>query len=310
MTKLSLSLAVLMSAAPASALWFNGGVSQVGGSDNYRGTTMQGTVGHEGYTVKPRFSTYRSDSSGGTFNTLSTRLGYEDKLFTVGVTGGGTGKVDGYSNRFGGADFTISLTPTGKGPEKRIDGKGDSSGPARGKGIMRVDLGAEVRHTVHRDEFQTAFAGSSSRGPGGPRSLRSGGALELGQTDLTGSVGVSLLNNLLSIDGTKSRYNRNLTDVGARAPANAPVSGMMQAVQGFPDTSWSARFETSLLPLVTPFAQYTYTKFKVGQPDGRGTTVGAFVELGIVEASASYEHYAQTGRPGQNYFTVGGSLRF
>lgn len=310
MTKLSLSLAVLMSAAPAGAVWFNGGVSQVGGSDNYRATTFQGTVGHEGYTVKPRFSTYRSDSSGGTFNTLSTRLGYEDKLFTVGLTGGGTGKVDGYSNRFFGLDAAVSLTPTGKGPEKRISGKGESTGPARGKGVMRVDLGAEIRHTVHTDAFSTSTPGSSTRGPGAPRALRASGPLDIGQTDMTASAGVSLLGNLLSFDVTKSRYTKNLATAGARAPANTPVSGMLQAVQGFPDASWTARFETSLLPLVTPFAQYTYTKFEIGQPDGRGSTVGAYLELGIVEASASYEHYAQAGRPGQNYFTVGGSLRF
>lgn len=289
-------IVLLLPAGPAQAFFFNSGVKQSVGTHNYSGTSLYADFGGDVH-IRPSFTSYHSDDSSGTYKTISARLGYDTKLWGVGVTGGGTPRVNGYSNRFFGADAVVSLTPTGSGPVKRIKGSDQGGGAARGKGLARVDLGAGILHTTHTDEFQA----------GGARRARS---IDIGQTDLNASVGVSVLKNLISADVTKSFYNKDLSAVLARGARAQSVQGLSPVIQGFPKTSVNLRLEMSMLPLVTPYVGYTRTTFELSQPAANAYSVGGYVEFEILEVSASFQRYVQSGRPDQNYYGLGASLRF
>lgn len=295
-TRIFLPLVLLSLASPGRAFFFNSGLKQTTGNNNYSGTSGYAHFGGDIH-FKPSFSTYHSDLSGGTFNTYALRAGYDMKLFGAGLTAGTTPKVNGYRNSFVGVDAAVSLTPTGSGPIKRIKGADQGGGAARGKGLARVDVGAGLLHTSHRDDLNAAGARRAS-------------VFKLGQTDLSASVGVSFLRNLLSLDLTKSFYDKDLaaaTDRGGRVQA---VTGLTAVVQGFPKTSASARLEMSMVPVVTPFISYTRTTFELSQPSSNAYAVGGFVELAILEVGASYQRYVQAGAADQNYYGLGASLRF
>lgn len=299
-------LSLLLLCAPASAFWFNGGIKQTAGSQGYYGTTLSVTAGHHDFSFKPEYSTYRSDVSGGQFRALSGRLAYEPSWYGVGASAGGTNRVEGYYNRWFGFDLSASITPSKEGPKKKISaGAVDSAGPARGEGLLRLDFGFDLRHTVHVDRFEAA--------PGTRRAAilrRNGREFEIGQTDFTGSIGASLFGNMISFDATKSRYTRDIGGNNVRANTALRLRGVGPTVAGFPDTSVTGRFETSMPPVVTPYIQYTRTRFVIGQPDAHTLGLGGSLELGIVEVTAGYERYTQRGTDAQNYFTAGGTLRF
>ncbi len=298
MTRMGWLLALLAASAPiqARAAFFQAGVKQTAGTRNYQGTDAYLDLG-DVWSFKPGFSSFHSDLATGTLKTYSARFGYDNRVFGFGVTGGATPKVNGYGNHFEGIDAVISLSPTGSGPVKRIRGNEEGGGKARGKGLARVDLAASILHTEHNDDFAAGFV---------PRSR----PIHIGQTDFNGSVGVSVLRNLMSVDVTKSVYDHDLAAVSARAPQVERLQGVYAVVQGFPDTSTHLKLEISEVPMVTPFISYTHTTFKLGQPASGAYTVGGYVEFDIVEVSASYQRYAQAGRADQNYYSLGASLRF
>ncbi len=313
MTKISLSFfaAVFLFALSARAdegVWFNGGAKGTAGTQSYFGSDWWAQLGKGDYSVKPMFSEYRSDTSSGTYKTVSARAAYDSKLFGAGLTLGGTPKVNGYSNGFVGVDAILSITPGLQGPTKRINSSSESAGPARGKGVARIDLGGAIKHYAHRDDLQAAPGQAGRRG--GAFVARSGGQLRLGETDFTASGGVSILDALLSIDLTKSVYDKNLTNLNARALQNVRLSGLASTIQGFPDTNTAVRLELGMLPLLTPYVTYVHTKYKLAQPDSNGVTAGVYAELDIVELSGSYEHLAQSGQPDENYYSLGASVRF
>lgn len=308
MTRLLAILALACAPARAGGWWFNGGARGTAGSQHYWGSDWWAKIGHEDYSVKPMFSLYRSDVSSGTYKTLSARAGYDTKLFGVGATVGGTPRTNGYSNTFFGFDGVVSLTPGARGPEKRISSSDESAGPARGKGLARVDLGGAFKHTTHRDSLQAATTGDAGRRGG--RAVARPSALSIGENDLTASAGVSVLDCLLSVDLTKSFYDRDLRGANPRALEAVRLSGLSSTVEGFPNTSTAVRAEAGMLPVVTPYVTFVHTRYELSQPDSNAVTVGAYVELGIVEASASLEHFVQPGQPNQNYGSLGATVRF
>ncbi|MBI5629519.1 MAG: hypothetical protein HY921_01405 [Elusimicrobia bacterium] len=291
-----LAAAALGSALPARALFFNAGASQTTGSRNYSGTRVYADFG-DSLHVRPSFSAYHSDSSSGTYKTISARIGYDLPFFGVGLTAGGSPTVNGYGNTFFGADAVVSLSPTGSGPIRRIKASEQGGGKARGKGVARVDLGAGLLYTAHRDDLQA----------GGARRSR---AVSVGQTDLGASLGVSFLGNLASADLTKSVYDRDLRALSLRPAQTLAPQGLAAVIQGFPNTSAHLQFEMGMLPLVSPFVSYTRTTFELGEPSLNAYALGAYAELMMVEVSASYQRYAQSGRADRNYFGLGASLRF
>lgn len=294
--RMFLTLALLSLAAPARAFFFNSGLKQISGNNDYYGTSAYAHFGSDIH-FKPSFSSFHSNVSGGTFNAYALRVGYDMKLFGAGVTAGTTPKVNGYKNSFVGVDASVSLTPTGSGPIKRIKGSDQGGGAARGKGLARVDVGAGVLHTSHSDDLNASGATRT-------------GTFKLGQTDLSASVGVSFLENLISLDLTKSVYDKTLSAATDRGSRVQTVTGLTSMIQGFPKTSASARLEMSMIPVVSPFVSYTRTTFELSQPSLNAYALGGSVELMILEVVASYQHYTQAGVPDNDYVGLGASLRF
>lgn len=299
MNKKSVFLAVVsvFVASPGWSFFFNSGVKQLAGTNNYSSTRFYAHFGGDNLHLRPTFSTYHSNTSGGTFNTYSARLGYDAMLFGAGLTAGVTPRIDGYSNRFVGIDGVISLSPTGLGPIKRIKGSDQGGGAARGKGLARVDVGAGISHTTHKDELNAARVSRAN-------------SLTIGQTDLSGSVGASFLGNLITLDLTKSFYDKDLGAVSARGGRAQVLTGLSNVIQGFPNTSASVKFELAMLPLINPFVSYTRTTFELSQPASNAYAVGGFAQLQILEVTASYQRYVQAGQPDNNYYGLGASLRF
>lgn len=288
--------------------WVNASAKGTAGTRHYWGSDWYAKIGKGDLSVKPMFSEYSSDLSSGTYKTIAVRGAFDTKILGLGATVGGTPKTNGYSNAFFGVDGIVSLTPGVSGPTKRISSSDESSGPARGKGLARVDLGGAFKHTTHMDDLQAASVADDGR-RGGRTAPRAKG-LNIGQNDVTASAGVSVLEWLLSVDVTKSFYDRNLASVNARAEPVARLSGLTSTIQGFPNTNTAVRVEAGILPIVTPYATFVHTRYELTQPDSNAVTVGAYVELGIVEASASYEHFVQSGQPNENYGSLGATVRF
>jgi hypothetical protein len=287
----------LLWAGQASAVWFNAGVKEISGNQDYNGVNGSAQLGVGDFSFKPMFGSFHSNVSTGTLSTYSLRAGYDTKLFGVGITGGLTPSVNGYSNEFGGVDAALSITPSGEGARQRIGGRDQSGGPAQGEGLARIDLGGAVVFTNHRDHY-------------GLTNQALGSAVDLGQTDLTGSAGVSLLKNLLSVDVTKSFYDHKPGTYNMRAPRVENITGLSQVIQGYPDTSANVKLVMSLLPVIKPFVGYTHTTFDAGVACSHDYAAGISVELEILELSASYQRYVQQGQTDHNYFTLGAAVRF
>ncbi|MBI4051034.1 MAG: hypothetical protein HY400_00860, partial [Elusimicrobia bacterium] len=287
---------------PAKA-YFNTGLSQTMGTNNYKGTYGYADVGGE-FHVKPSLSVYRSDTSNGTYKTFAARLAKDTSLWGWGITLGASPKVNDYRNSFFGADVTFSFTPTGSGPARRLGGP-QSGGAPRGEGLARVDMGGGVLHTIHTDDIQ-----SGSNSGKGSFSRRSAAA-RIGQTDLQIFAGISFMDTLLSGQITKSNYNKDLAALSARVAQRIELAGVAAIIQGFPDTSYNLRIEWPMLPLVSPFLSHTFTKFELGAPSSKDYSAGAAIGLDMLELTVSYERYVPGGGESNlNYYSVGAALRF
>ncbi|MCX5797655.1 MAG: hypothetical protein NTY77_19365 [Elusimicrobia bacterium] len=297
MKRLSIvAAAVLLSSVPASAYWLSAGASEARGTQNYNGVNAFGQAGTDAFSLKPMFQSFHSDVSGGAFNTYSLRVGYDSQLLALGLTGGATPRVNGYDNQFGAVDATLSLTPTGEGARQRINGRPQVQGPAEGAGLARIDIGGSAVYTRHSERVGSAGQALGS-------------ATRLGQTDLTASAGVALLTSLLSVDITKSVYDKKPADLDMRAPRVENIVGLAQVAQGFPNSSVNAKVIFGLIPFVKPYAGYTRTTFMAGVPSSQAYTAGLTVPLGIVAVSANWEHYVQAGQSNRDFFGFGAGLR-
>lgn len=288
--------AVLLWSAPASAFWLSAGASGSRGTQNYSGVNAYGQAGTDAFSIKPMFQSFRSDVSGGVFNTYSARVGYDTTLLGLGVTGGATPLVNGYNNQFGAVDATLSLTPTGEGARERINGRPQTQGPAQGAGLARIDIGGSAVFTRHSERVGSAGQALGS-------------VARLGQTDLTASAGAALLGSLLSVDITKSVYDKKPADLDMRAPRVENIVGLAQVAQGFPNSSVNAKLLFGLIPLVKPYVGYTRTTFLAGVPGAQAYTAGLAVPLGIVSVSANWERYVQAGQSDHDFFGLGAGLR-
>lgn len=311
MTKLfAVAVLAALCAAPARAddWWFNGGAKGTAGSQSYFGSDWWAQLGDGAWSLKPMYDEFHNDLSTGTYDTFSARLGYDTEHFGVGVLGGGTPKVSGYSNSFGGVDAVVSLLPGGRGPVSRINSSQAAGGGAQGAGLARVDLGASWKYTDNRDAFEAAPGQAGVRGGG--IVAHPGNALSIGENDLTGSVGVGLMDALISVDVTKSLYGKDLTADNPRAFQVVRLNGLSQAVQGIPELNVAARVELDMIPIVKPYLSYVKTTYELNQPNSNGVVAGVYTELGILEVAGSYENFEQLGQPDQNFLTLGGTVRF
>lgn len=294
-------------AAPASA-GVSFGLDQTLGSSNYRGTRAKATLDlSDEIYVAPSFSTYRSDTSSGSFHTFGLRGGYETGPFAVGVEAGFQPKTNGYQKTYAGGDVTFSLTPGGSKHGRKMAGPSSEGSETFGAGLAGVDVGGAVMHTRHADDL--AASGLTAMGRRRTAVARTS-KLTIGQTDVSIFAGLRFLITELSAEVTKSVYDKNLDAANAREAQALSLSGFGATVQGFPDTSANVKLKWKTLPLVQPYLSYTRTKFKLGAQPSQAYEVGGTVGLKMLSVKASYQRYTQKGYADQNFFSVGAGLNF
>lgn len=314
--RMLLAAVAVLCALPARAD-VSAGLDQTFGSGGYRGTKIKATVDlGEQFYLSPVFSTYRSNTSSGTYRSIGLRAGYETGPLAVGVEGAVQPKTNGYKREEIGGDVTFSLTPGGSKHGRRMAGPSSGGEETFGAGLAAVDLGAGLRLIRHSDDLQAAArtpgSGSGSgHGSDDPRpAVRRTATATFNQTDFSVYGGLRFLVAEASAEITKSRYSRNLDSINARESQFLELTGLDAIAQGFPDTSLNARLSWKSLPLVKPFATYTHTTFKLGSPSSNTYGVGAKAGFKMVTVKGSYERYVQSGFTDQNYFTLGATLNF
>ena len=305
---LSIALVLAVLAAPAAA-GVSFGVDQTLGSSGYRGTRAKATLDlNDEIYVSPSFSTYRSDSSSGSFNTFGLRAGYETGPVAVGVEAGFQPKVNGYQKTYAGGDLTFSLTPGGSKSGRKMAGPSSEGSSTFGAGLAGVDFGGAIMHIRHSDDF--AAAGLMGAGRRRAAVAARASRLTIGQTDLSVFAGLRFLITELSAEVTKSVYDKNLDAVSVREAQALALRGFGATTQGFPDTSANVKLKWKSVPLIKPYVSYTRTKFKLGAEPSDAYEAGGTVGLQMLSVKAAYQRYTQKGFADQNYFSVGAGLNF
>ena len=273
-----------LSAAHASA-YFDGGASVVTGPDGYRGTKLNLVLGSGNLALEPSVASYSSDALDKTFRTYALRGALETDKCTFGAEAGSTPRTAGYSNKFFGADATISLTP-GSGGKSRLAGPGSRNAVRGGEGVTRIDVGAGLKYTAHE---QTA----------------SGAGTETGQTAASVFAGAKILMANLSAAYTNYSYGKQ-----DATPLLENVTGHNFALAGvFPKSSVNVRLDLPGYPMVTPFVAYTGAKYKSGVDDSSAYLFGAYIDLSMVSANVSYQIF-DSGSVKDSYLSVGAGIKF
>lgn len=290
MKKLIVSLALVTGLGlNASAWYFDGGLTGTTGPDGYSAYKLNLLIGHEDLAFEPSLTRYTSDALDKDYSTLGLRGAWESEKYTIGGEVGTTPEVDNYTNKYVGADITVSLTPT-SGGKSRLAGPG-SRGMARGgEGVTRVDIGAAVKHTIHTDSSGTTD-------------------LDTTQTAATLFAGAKVLMLNLSASFTGYTYG----DEDAAAHGQTPGHSFLTVAR--PKSSVNARVDLpSTLPMVTPFAGYTMTKYKGGTSaaktdESSAILLGGYVDLSMVVANVTYQifNYADENN---SFISIGAGLKF
>ncbi|MEK7381968.1 MAG: hypothetical protein AAB262_01620 [Elusimicrobiota bacterium] len=307
-TLLSVTVVLAGLAAPAVA-GVSFGVDQTLGSSNYRGTRAKASLDlGDAVYIEPSFSTYRSDTSSGSFNTFGLRGGYETGPVAMGVEAGFQPKTNGYQKTYVGGDLTFSLTPGGTTHGRKMAGPSSEGSQTFGSGLAGVDVGGALMHTRHSDDFSAA--GVAAMGRRRAAATARANKLTIGQTDLSVFAGLRFLITEISAEFTKSVYGKNLDAASVREAQALSLSGFGATVQGFPDTSMNLKLKWKSLPLVKPYLSFTRTKFKLGAEPSDAYEAGGTVGLQMLSVKAAYQRYTQKGYTDQNFFSVGAGLNF
>ena len=274
--------------SPASAYYFvKPSVRETLGSGQYYGTSDYVDAGTETLDFKPSFSSYHSASSSGTYNTYSLDVNYNVADYTLTLTGGLTPTVNDYNDYSAGGEVAREFNPGDKGFFKR------------------VDLGGGVLQTIHGQKVTVPAirAGTFSI----PAST---GTIHIQQFDAQGNISVTIPDATLSLNLTKSVYDRDVARLAVRAASVTKLAGLNQTIQGFPDNHASLKAELELWDDVTPYVSYSYTSFKAQEPIAVGYTVGSLFRWGGLRLDGSYQRFAQRGAADIDYYSLGASYRF
>ncbi len=282
-------MAVLMSVSAASA-WFDGGVGQTTGPDGYGKTDINLTVGSGEMWVRGAMMRQDADAYAEAFNTYSLRIGNDAELYTLAGEAGitpKTGYIAGteYSSMFFGGDLTLSLTPS-SGGKGRLAGPNIKVASGGGQGIARVDVGAGLKHTLHKTETATAENKTD-------------------QTEFSVFAGASILMARVGASWTGYKYGDkdSVSNVGT-------ISGQSLAlIGGLPESSVNFRLDLPGYPMVTPFLSYTATKYKGTVQDTAAYTAGAYLDLNLVGANVMYQVY-DDGSDKDNYLSLSAGIKF
>ncbi|MDT8287401.1 MAG: hypothetical protein RQ748_09850 [Elusimicrobiales bacterium] len=285
-------MAVLMSVSAASA-WFDGGIGQTTGPDDYSKTDANLTFGSGDMWFRGALMRQDADGFDKALNTYSVRVGKEFAVFTLAGEAGMTPSTEytagtDYSNTFFGGDVTFSLTPS-------AGGKGSLAGPnakvasGGGDGITRVDIGGGIKHTMHKTETAALEK-------------------ETEQTEYSLFAGAKILMARVGASWTGYKYNDDDSDpvVGT---INGQALSLFHAAGALPDSSVNFRLDLPGYPMVTPFASYTTTKYKGNIDDTAAYGVGAYIDLNMVGANVMYQVY-DDGNDKDNYLMLTAGINF
>ena len=275
----------------ASAWYFDGGLTGTTGPD-YSGYKLNLRVGQGDFALEPSITSYKYDTAAynnKTFRTYGLRGAWEKEAYTVGAEAGTTPEVNGYKNVYAGGDVTFSLTPT-SGGKSRLAGPGSRSVSGGGKGVTRVDVGASLKQTLHTQTVGTVEN-------------------ETSQTEASLFAGAKVL--MLNLSASYTGYAYGDED----ATPQGFVPGNSFALAAKPRSSVNARVDIpSTIPMVTPFAGYTVTKYKGGsasaETDESSTIMlGGYVDLNMVVANVTYQIF-NYAKENDSFVSIGAGLKF
>lgn len=291
MKKVIISLALLAGLGlNASAWYFDGGLTGTTGPDGYSGYKLNLRIGQDQLAFEPSLTRYTSDALKKTYNTYGLRGAWEAEKYTAGGEVATTPEVNGYKNMSVSGDITFSLTPT-SGGKSRLAGPGSRATYGGGEGVARVDVGAQLKQTQHTQ----AVTGASDR--------------KTAETAATLFAGAKVL--MLNLSASFTGYSYGDED----ATPQDFVNGLNFVQAAKPKSSVNARVDIpSTIPMVTPFAGYTTTKYKGGtsaaKTDASSTiTLGGYVDLNMVVANLTYQifNYADKNK---SFVSIGAGLKF
>jgi hypothetical protein len=293
MRRILIACCAAFAPAQAGAFFADAGYTETLGSGRYHGGTAFVDLGSD-FHVKPSYSYYNSETSEGTWHSVKTRLAYDKGPLGLGLTLGMAPKKTGYSTKSAGMDVSVSV---GLGGDKESK-----------EGLGRLTLGAGVLRTFHKDVYN--FPAGQRFVLGRLRNLPAkSGTIEATQTDASANASLSAFYNVLSVECTKSFYNRPLNDSNIMSRLIIRNAGAESTIMGFPEFNTYARLSTSFLPVVTPFVTYTHTTYRL-QPHAHDYGVGADVEFWKVQVTGSFEKYRTEDAADQNYYSLGATFKF
>ncbi|MBI5624733.1 MAG: hypothetical protein HY924_13220 [Elusimicrobia bacterium] len=294
-----LFLAALILPATARAWYMESSASHTRGPDDYDATSGAVELGQdEGFLMRPGFSTYHSLGTDPS-HTVSLRLGWFNDSLSLGCDGSVTPPANDYKSHSLGCDGTYSINLDDRG----TDDEGNASGPA--PLLSRVDLGGSFLYTDHKETAEQIIR-FRKRVVGVNTIIR-----DTGQYDMTGSLGTKVLDFELGGDITFSKYDKHIITDEIPALAAAVTRGANPAVYGFQDWKGKARLSWTRFPVLQPFAEWSYTKYKmVAQYPQKVYTAGLTTVLGPVTVKGSWDLNLRGGGDKRSYFTLGATWRY
>jgi hypothetical protein len=307
-TKLFAVLAACAALAAPAAAAVSVGADQTFGTLNYRGTKANASIDlTDSLYVTPTFATYRTDLSSGSLYQGGLRIGYEAGPLSFGVSGAFVPKNDGYKQNSFGADLTFSLSPGHSKHGHRMAGPASQSNETFGYGLAGIDIGGQVNHITHSDDyFANGASGDALRQQGAARKNR----FTIGETDFSAFAGAKFLITEVSGSVSKSVYDKNLDNNLVRESPFMALGEYSAIESGFPDSNYNVKVKWKTLPFVTPYVSFTHTNFKLGSAPSNATEAGVNVGLDMLNVKGAYGHYSQNRFTSRDYFTLGASLNF
>lgn len=283
MKKLILAAVVCAVSGLNASAYFDGGVTGTTGPNGYRGTKLNLIIGSGNLAIEPSLASYTSDALDKTYRTYALRGAWEAEKYTLAGFAGATPEVNEYSNKFAGGDITFSLTP-GEGGHSRLAGPGARGGARGGKGVTRIDVGAGLKHTLHKQTVGTTDK-------------------ETAQTEGSLFAGAKILMVNLSASYTGYKYGEEDAALLGFVPGHNFVLG------AFPKSSVNVKLDLPGYPMVTPFVSYTGTKYKGGVDNSSAYLFGAYIDLSMVMANVGYQIF-DNGSTRDSFITLGAGIKF
>ena len=134
---------------------------------------------------------------------------------------------------------------------------------------------------------------------------------DTGQYDFTGTLGARLFDFETSGDITFSKYDQHIPSDETPAIQAAVTRGANPAVYGFQDYAGRAKLSWARFPIFQPFAEWSYTKYKmVSQYPRKTYTAGLAATLGPITVKGSWDLYVRGSGDKRSYYTFAATYRF